>query len=231
MLYNLPEKPVEHCVKQVIRKFPYALWIEGCEGPTMRTFEIDVELKEGSRPRAMQPFNISAYDQLRVDYMIEEEVALGKRVHFDPNIHRLPEWASSLFIVDQKGKGVLGRMVAAYMEVNNATVQVAAAAPDVDRAFRLSSGCRFHTTADLVWGYSQFDLSPASQRLFACISRSGITFPTKAPFGGKTLPAICQTKNTHEFGGLIDHDGVSKEPFVVVAIDDFKISSVKYDQH
>ena len=57
----------------------------------MKVFQIDTEVKPGVRPRPMQPFNIPAYDQLRVDYMIEEEVALGKRIHFDPAIHRLPE--------------------------------------------------------------------------------------------------------------------------------------------
>ena len=30
---------------------------------------------------------------------------------------------------------------------------------------------------------------------------------------------------------MIDMEGDSKGPFVVVAIDDFKISSAKYDQH
>ena len=56
-------------------------------------------------------------------------------------------------------------------------------APDVDRAFRLSSGKRFHTTCDLVWGYTQAMLTSRASRLLACVSRSGITYPVRAPFG------------------------------------------------
>ena len=39
----------------------------------MRDLTVSLDIKLEPRPRAMQPFNISAYDQLRVDDMIEEE--------------------------------------------------------------------------------------------------------------------------------------------------------------
>ena len=46
----------------------------------------------------------------------------------------------ALFMVDQKGKGVLGRMVAAYGQLNDSTIGTSAPAPDVEGAFRSTGG-------------------------------------------------------------------------------------------
>ena len=99
---------------------------------------------------------------------------LGKRVMFDPELHELPEWLSALFVVDQRGKGLLGRMVAAYGPVNAGMIGTGAPAPDVEGAFRSSSGCRFHTTVDLVWGDNQCKLTWEPSRMLACVTESGV---------------------------------------------------------
>ena len=89
----------------------------------------------------------------------DAECALGKRVKFDPSIHDLPEWMSASFVVDQKGKGLVGRMVTAYGIVNDNTIGTAAPAPNVEAAFASTSGKNYHTTLDLVWGFTQLMLS------------------------------------------------------------------------
>ena len=117
-------------------------------------------------------------------------------------------------------------MVAAYMAINDATVPTGAPAPDVERAFQLSSGKRFHTTTDLVWGYTQAMLTSRASRLLACVSRSGITYPVRAPFGPRNIPSIFQDRNQSQFGTLTDPEGDDPQPFVVVAIDDVVVDGV-----
>ena len=85
-------------------------------------------------------------------------------------------------------------MVAAYMEVNDNTVWTAAPAPRVERAFRMSCGCRFHTAVDLVWGYFQFLLSLRGQEVLACVSRSGITYPIRGVFGPNVALLRCRRR-------------------------------------
>ena len=46
-------------------------------------------------PKAAQPFPLGEIDQLYVNFRIEEEVALGKRVRY------APEWLSVILVVDQ----------------------------------------------------------------------------------------------------------------------------------
>ena len=62
----------------------------------------------------------------RVDYFVSEECKLGKRIMYDPAVHELPEGTTALFMVDQGGKGILGRMVAAYGPVNDTTTGTSA---------------------------------------------------------------------------------------------------------
>ena len=100
-----------------------------------------------------------------MDFRIEEEIALGKRVRYDPAIHELPQWLSAVFVGDQKNKGLLGRIITAYGYVNDQCVTAAAAAPDVEGAFRASSGRRLHTTVDMVWGYHQLSLSNETKKI------------------------------------------------------------------
>ncbi len=67
----------------------------------------------------------------------------------------------------------------------------------------------------------------------ACVSKSGISFPIRAPFGPKHCPSIFQGKMDHELNHLVDfeHAVASQEPICVVATDDFKVSSKAYPSH
>ncbi len=107
-IYGMPENPVEDLLNQVVLKHPKAFWIEGCERPRIKNFAVDLQTKPEYKPRASQPFNLGEFDQARVGYCVYEECMLGKRVMFDPEKHELPEWMSSLFVVDQRGKACLG---------------------------------------------------------------------------------------------------------------------------
>ena len=87
--------------RDVIRAHPKALWIEGCEGPRIKDFEVRLRIKPDTVPKAAQPIPFGEFDQLRADFLVEEEVALGKWVYYNPEVHHPPEWLSALFVVDQ----------------------------------------------------------------------------------------------------------------------------------
>jgi hypothetical protein len=60
---------------------------------------------------ARQPIPVSPYDDLRVEFYIEENLAQGKLRKINVEREALPEWSTPVFIVDQDAKGLLGRMV------------------------------------------------------------------------------------------------------------------------
>ena len=95
-----------------IARYSDVYWIEGCPPPTVRSKLIHFNLKPGAVPKARQPIPLSPYDDLRVEFHIEENLAEGKLRKIDPNAGEpLPEWATPVFVVDQDAKGLMGRMV------------------------------------------------------------------------------------------------------------------------
>lgn len=95
-----------------------------------------------------------------------------------------------------------------------------------------SVGKHLHSSADLVWGYTQCKLTDRASRVLACVTKSGITFPLTAPFGPGNLPSIFQNRNQERLGPIQDPQSSTPEARVVrVAIDDFKISSKDYPEH
>ena len=77
----------------------------------VKGIQIGFRLKPGAKPVARQPIPLSPFDVLRVEYHLEENIALGKMRKVDTSKEDLPEWSTPVFIVDQDAKGVLGRMV------------------------------------------------------------------------------------------------------------------------
>ena len=84
--------------------------------------------KHDARPRVQQPFPLSEFDQLRLDYHLDEDVALGKARWLEAG--EKCEWASPAFVVDQSGKGLLGRPVRDYRWPNSQTEDHAWPSPD-----------------------------------------------------------------------------------------------------
>ena len=60
-----------------IAKYPQCFWTEGCAPPAVRDHLIRFRLKPGAKPVARQPIPLSPFDDLRVEYHIEENVAQG----------------------------------------------------------------------------------------------------------------------------------------------------------
>ena len=138
---------------EVIAKYPDVYWIDGCPAPTVRSKLIHFNLKPGAVPKARQPIPVSPYDDLRVEFHIEENLYEGKIRRVEPEKgEKLPEWATPVFVVDQDAKGLLGRLVCAYGVVNAAMELPTFPSADPQRAFDMAAGKRHHTVVDAIWG-------------------------------------------------------------------------------
>ena len=107
--------------RRVIASFPDVFWIEGCPPPTVKNKWVRFRVKEDAKPTARQPIPVSPYDDLRVEFHIEQNLYEGKLRKIEPTKgDPLPEWSTPVFVVDQDAKGLLGRLVCAYGLVNAA---------------------------------------------------------------------------------------------------------------
>ena len=59
---------------EVIAKYPDVYWIDGCPAPMVRSKLIHFNLKPGAVPKARQPIPVSPYDDVRVEFHIEENL-------------------------------------------------------------------------------------------------------------------------------------------------------------
>ena len=84
---------------RVIAKYPDVYWIDGCPPPTVKSKLIHFQLKPGAVPKARQPIPLSPYDDLRVEFHIEDNLYEGKLRKLRPEKGEpLPEWATPVFI-------------------------------------------------------------------------------------------------------------------------------------
>ena len=81
-LFGIPHNAKHTWLNEVVCVHPWALWIDRCEGPRIETFEIDLNLNQDAVPKAARPIPFGNFDRRRVDFRIEEEAVLGKRVYF-----------------------------------------------------------------------------------------------------------------------------------------------------
>ena len=107
---------------------------------------------------ARQPIPPSPYDDLRVEFHIEEAIAEGKLRQIDTDRQPLPEWSTPVFVVDQDAKGLLGRLVCSYGVLNSALE--APAFPSADPTSNAHEGVRGGGRAESphggrpIWGYT-----------------------------------------------------------------------------
>ena len=95
---------------------------------------------------------LSPYDQLRVEFHIEELLREGKIRKIDTYKEPLPMWSTPVFVVDQDGKGRVGRMLCSYGAVNACLEQALFPSADSQRAFEMAAGKSYHSVVDAIWG-------------------------------------------------------------------------------
>ena len=158
--------------EQVIVKNADCFWIEGCPAPLIKNHKVRFRLKPGAKPVARQPIPLSPYDDLRVEFHLEEAVSQGKLRKIDTMKEPIPEWATPVFVVDRDAKGMLGRIVCAYGPLNKELELSVFPSADPTRAFTIAAGKEHHTVVDAIWGYNQFEVTDDTKKILTLISRT-----------------------------------------------------------
>jgi len=200
----------ERFLKEVVRPCSDILWMPGCSPPRVQGYTADLVLKPGAVPRITQPFPLSAYDQLRLEYHEDVEVLEGKAEWAPPG--HASQWGSPSFVVDQEGKGLLGRPVRDYWYPNSQTLDSAWPSPSADRVLTRTQRVVLHTALDCIWGFTQLPISERAAEVFSLVTRRGILRPKVLYFGAKQGPAIFQALMDNTFGDLRDEDGEEFQP-------------------
>jgi len=219
----------EDFFERVIAKHQSCFWMEGCAAPTVRDHVVEFGVKPGAKPVSRQPIPLSPYDEVRVEYHIEENCTQGKMRKINTLKEGLPEWSTPVFIVDQDAKGLLGRMVCVYGPVNKELEIASFPSADPQKAFECAAGKKHHTLVDAIWGYTQFLIGPRTRRLLVVCSRSGLYEWLRMPFGPSPAPAHMQSYVAKKFGEL--RSRVTGEAFCTPLMDDIVISSEEYETH
>ena len=209
---------------KVLCAFSCCFWMDGCPAPRVKDFEADIVPKSDSKPRIQQPFPLSEFDQLRLDYHLDEDIALGKARWLSPT--EKCEWASPAFVVDQSGKGLLGRPVRDYRYPNSQTEDHAWPSPDGQRALERATRAALHTTLDCVWGFTQCALTERAQEILTLTTTRGLHRPLVLVFGPKQGPSIFQGLMDSTFRGV---KGPQEEDFHTIFIDDVHIGTERYE--
>ena len=157
---------------RIIRRFSTCFWIAGCCAPRVEGYTAHLNLKLDAVPVCQQPFPLSAYDQMRLEYHEDLEVHEGKAVWLPPGV--TSPWASPSFVVDQSGKGLLGRPVRDYRLVNAATLDHAWPSPNAEEILRRAQQCALHSNCDCVWGFTQIGISKETQECLTLVATRGL---------------------------------------------------------
>lgn len=209
---------------KVIRAFSMSFWIPGCNPPRVAGFVADIRTAPDHVPRVTQPFPLSKFDDLRIRFHEDCEVEDGKARWLRPG--EWSEWGSPSFVVDSDSKGLLGRPVRDYRYPNSCTLEEAWPSANADACLRRAQEGAVHTQLDCIWGFTQLELSEASQRVFTLITKRGMLRPLVLFFGAKQGPSIFQKLMDSTFGEVVDKKG---EQFSSIFMDDVTISTNAYE--
>ena len=212
--------------ERVIRPNADVLWHEGCRAPLIEGFKARIRLKPGATVRLRQPYSLSKYDEARVSYHIEEQLAEGKIRRWE-SWEKPPPMVTPAFLVERKGS-LLGRLVGDYTTFNKETEDFFWPAPDADAVMMRATGKKFHTTMDCVWGYSGVEADEDTARNQAIIVHCGIFIPTRLQFGPKQGPAIYQQIQEETVGAEYKPNG---EKLCDVFFDDTHASDHTLEEH
>lgn len=195
----------------------------GCRAPRVEGYLADIVPKGDAQPRIQQPYKLSEFDQRRLEYHEDVEVAEGKAVWAEPGKSYC--WGAPSFVVDQPGKGVLGRPVRDYRWPNSQTLDSAWPSADAEACLRRAQAGVIHSAFDCVWGFTQIGCTPQTSEILALCTRRGLLLPKVVYFGPKQGPGIFQGLVDKTFGGLRDDKG---KEFCSLFVDDCTISTCGY---
>ena len=219
---DISKKNKSSFLSRILRKYSMCFWITGCTAPQVEGFVASIKLKPDAVGRCMQPFKLSQYDQYRVAVHEDVMIAEGKAVWAEPGTSLA--FASPTFVVDQSGKGCLGRPVHDYRYLNSQTFDCAWNSAESDKCLERVQAGWFNTSLDCVWGFIQLPVDEETSKLLALVTRRGIMLPRVLYPGPKQGPGIFQSFVDTAFRGIRGDDG---EEFLSIFVDDCNISTPK----
>ena len=168
-------------INRILLTFSTCFWLPGCHAPRVEGFVAKIHPVPDAVGRCQQPFRLSEYDQARLELAEDIEVAEGKAVWAEPG--QAFTFCSPSFVVDQDGKGLLGRCVRDYRFMNSQTCDTAWPAADAELCLSRAQAGWFHSSLDCVWGFTQLPVDEETSKLLALVTRRGILLPKVLFFG------------------------------------------------
>ena len=114
---QLSRKQRTSFVSKVLMAFSCCFWLPGCPPARVAGYTAHIEPLPNAVPKIQQPFPLSAFDQLRLEFHEDCEVEDGKAEWVPAG--DAGRWGSPSFVVDSAGKGLLGRPVRDYRYPNS----------------------------------------------------------------------------------------------------------------
>ena len=217
---QLTPKQRSSFVDRVLRAFSVCFWVEGCFAPRVEGFTTHIEPLPGAVPKIQQPLSLSPFDQMRLEYHEDLDVAEGKADWVPPG--QAGRWGSPSFVVDQSGKGLLGRPVRDYRYVNSQTADAPWPSANAGACLQRVQRGSIHSTLDAVWGFTQLGVDDATAKMLQIVCRRGILHPRVLYMGPKQGPGIFQSFMDESFR---DVKGPNGEEFLSIFMDDVCIST------
>jgi len=132
------------------------------------------------------------------------------------------EWASVPHLVDKKDGD--SRMVINYIPLNRVTKADRYPSPDIDTCLMYIRGSSFFTSIDLMQGFHQIAVHPASVPKTAFVTQDGMYEYLRMPFGLRNAPATFQRTMDKVLAGV-------KYNSCLVFFDDILIFSKTFEEH
>ena len=172
---------------------------EGCPTPEYILEKAGVLKKENATWKVLPYFNLSYLDQIRLSWIVSEEVRKGNLVKWEPGMD-LPLHASPAFIAARKGH-LTGRMVVDFRNYNQQVLIPCFSMPNSENILAdLTEGdAEYFGASDLATGYFHAQLDDSEIPYLAITTQDGIYFSKKLQLGPSWAPAWFQSRSRSAF--------------------------------
>lgn len=177
--------------------------------------EVEVPLKEGTKPISVPPFVASPAKREVIDKQMDTWLKLDV---IEPS--KSP-WAAPVFIVYRNSKP---RMVIDLRRLNDAVIPDEFPLPRQEDILQTLQGCQYLSTLDALAGFTQLTIKPSDREKLAFRSHRGLYQFKRMPFGFRNGPAVFQRIMQ---GVLAPYLWI----FALVYIDDIVIFSKTFEEH
>eukprot|EP00392_Amoebophrya_sp_AT5.2_P016285 g16545.t1 len=141
-------------VLEKVRENAHLFYDDGCPFPRLKTARhFDYNPAKLRRKGLAQPISLSPFGQKCLDFLLGEEIRLGKFVKWDGDEATRPIMTSPAFLAPRKGS-VIGRIVIDYRAANEVLLPVPLPSPDATAIYEQLKGHKMYFCSDLSLAYN-----------------------------------------------------------------------------